>query len=142
VQGVVKNIIPAIASTNALISAACVLETLKITTFIAPTMNNYLMFMGQQAVYSYTGAMERTYTHTYMHATPHIISFNIMRCIWMAVDGCGGGAGEESCPACSSKVRRRTVAKETTLQAFIDTLKADASLYVHTGSAICGIRVI
>ena len=46
VQGVVKNIIPAIASTNAIVAAACATEVLKTITMCSAGMDNYMMFMG------------------------------------------------------------------------------------------------
>lgn len=52
--GVVKNVIAAVASTNAIIAAACSHECCKMLTFAAQTMNNYLMFMGGDGIYSPT----------------------------------------------------------------------------------------
>lgn len=49
-MGVVKNIIPAIASTNALISAACVSECVKILTAHNVRVDNYTQFLGQTRV--------------------------------------------------------------------------------------------
>ena len=42
-QGVTKNIIPAIPSTNAIVAAACTLEALKIITDVSCRLDNYMM---------------------------------------------------------------------------------------------------
>lgn len=61
-QGVVKNIIPAIASTNAIIAASCCNEALKIATACAPAMGmeeNYMMYSGNDSIYTYTFKHEK-----------------------------------------------------------------------------------
>lgn len=58
-QGVVKNIIPAIASTNAIIAAACANEAFKMATNSAKIMNNYMMYTGDEGIYSYTFELEK-----------------------------------------------------------------------------------
>jgi ubiquitin-activating enzyme E1 C len=58
-QGVVKNIIPAIASTNAIIAAACATEALKLATNVQPGLQNYMMYAGNEGIYTYTFSLEK-----------------------------------------------------------------------------------
>lgn len=58
-QGVVKRIIPAVASTNAVIAAACATEVFKLATSAAMPMNNYCVFNDTDGIYTYTYENER-----------------------------------------------------------------------------------
>jgi NEDD8-activating enzyme E1 len=58
-QGVAKNIIPAVASTNAVVAAACANEALKLCTYIAGSMDNFSMYNGTEGVYTFTYQNER-----------------------------------------------------------------------------------
>ena len=66
VKGVIKNIIPVVASTNAIVAAACALEALKIATLCAggsatngsPT--NYMMYSGSEGCHTNTFNFART----------------------------------------------------------------------------------
>lgn len=52
--GVVKNIIPAIASTNAIIAASCCNEAFKFATGTNPILSNYMMYSGDDSIFTYT----------------------------------------------------------------------------------------
>lgn len=56
--GVIKNIIPAVASTNAIVAAVSVSEALKVMTCMSQIMNNYMMYQGPEGVYTYTTAYQ------------------------------------------------------------------------------------
>ncbi|KAG8510585.1 NEDD8-activating enzyme E1 catalytic subunit, partial [Galemys pyrenaicus] len=58
-QGVVKRIIPAVASTNAVIAAVCATEVFKIATSAYIPLNNYLVFSDVDGLYTYTFEAER-----------------------------------------------------------------------------------
>lgn len=58
-QGVIKHIIPAVASTNAVIAAACATEVFKIATSCAPYMDNYMVINDSEGIYSFTYAPEK-----------------------------------------------------------------------------------
>ncbi|GMS89109.1 hypothetical protein PENTCL1PPCAC_11284, partial [Pristionchus entomophagus] len=58
-QGVLKRIIPAVASTNAVIAAACTVEALKCASNISKPIDNYAMFTDVEGVYMNVVQMER-----------------------------------------------------------------------------------
>ncbi|EDQ92048.1 uncharacterized protein MONBRDRAFT_34910 [Monosiga brevicollis MX1] len=58
-QGVVKRIIPNVASTSAVIAAACANEAFKLASSCAPTLNNYVVFNDTYGVYTHTFEYER-----------------------------------------------------------------------------------
>ncbi|EON64235.1 ubiquitin-activating enzyme E1 C [Coniosporium apollinis CBS 100218] len=100
-QGVVKNIIPAIASTNAIVAAACCNEAFKIVTSTNPPLgfpgtNNYMMYTGDDSVYTYT----------FEHSK------------------------KDDCPVCGNLAKNLEVDPNTTLEDFIASLaeKPEAQL--------------
>ncbi|VEL18498.1 unnamed protein product [Protopolystoma xenopodis] len=59
VKGVIKRIIPAVASTNAIIAASCATEVFKLVTFCYDYLNNYMNFNDADGIYTYTFPIER-----------------------------------------------------------------------------------
>ncbi|XP_065901241.1 NEDD8-activating enzyme E1 catalytic subunit-like [Dysidea avara] len=58
-QGVVKRIIPAVASSNAVIAAACTSEVFKMATSCSPPLSNYMVFNDTDGVYTYSFEAEK-----------------------------------------------------------------------------------
>lgn len=91
-QGVVKNIIPAIASTNAIIAASCCNEALKIASNCAPSLgypnDNYMMYSGNDSIYTYTFEHEK----------------------------------KDDCPVCGNLARNLEVDPRSTLQELIESM--------------------
>jgi len=58
-KGVIKHIIPAVASTNAVISAISVIETIKVLTACYAPIQNYMIFNDSQGVYTYVFEAEK-----------------------------------------------------------------------------------
>lgn len=118
-QGVVKNIIPAIASTNAIIAgmylrrrccaisdralilnliASCCNEAFKIATSSAAYLNNYFMLIGTDGVYSYTFEHEK----------------------------------RDDCPVCGGESLDITLSKDWTVERLIEILVERQDMYVHS----------
>lgn len=76
VQGVLKNIIPAVASTNAVIAAACTTEVFKIATSCYEALNNYLVFNDIDGIYTYKYEAEKKDNCLACSSIPQIIPIN------------------------------------------------------------------
>jgi len=98
-QGVAKRIIPAIASTNAIVAAACATECLKLATGCSPHMQvdsggHYMMYQGAEGVFTSTMAHER----------------------------------KDDCAVCSRVSVKIEIAREATFAQLIEALKTDERL--------------
>ena len=58
-QGVIKHIIPAVASTNACIATICATEVFKLATSCSQLLNNYVVLNKSQGIYTYVFEAER-----------------------------------------------------------------------------------
>ncbi|XP_054719605.1 NEDD8-activating enzyme E1 catalytic subunit-like [Uloborus diversus] len=75
-QGVIKNIIPAVASTNAVIAAACVTEVFKLATSSSTFLSNYMVFNDNDGVYTYTFEAEKKENCLACSAKIHPLTFS------------------------------------------------------------------
>lgn len=76
-QGVIKHIIPAVASTNAVIAAACTTEVFKIATSCFNPLNNYMVFNDADGLYSYTFEAERRPDCLSCSRRPQTLTFSV-----------------------------------------------------------------
>lgn len=76
-KGVVKHIIPAVASTNAVIAGISILEVIKVLTGCYKAMNNYIMFNDSQGIYTYVFEAEKKDDCPACSSKPIDISFPI-----------------------------------------------------------------
>lgn len=75
-QGVVKRIIPAVASTNAVIAAACATEVFKIASSAYIPLNNYLVFNDVDGLYTFTFEAERKENCSACSQVPQNLQFS------------------------------------------------------------------
>ena len=74
--GVIKNIIPAIASTNALIAASACNEAFKIASAAGPVLDNYMLYNGEDGTYCNAQQFSRNPTCEVCGNPPRELSVN------------------------------------------------------------------
>ncbi|XP_060526705.1 NEDD8-activating enzyme E1 catalytic subunit isoform X2 [Cylas formicarius] len=72
-QGVVKNIIPAVASTNAFIAGVCAAEVFKLATNCCMPLNNFMVYNNIDGIYTYSYEAERKENCTVCSNIPHSV---------------------------------------------------------------------
>ena len=112
-QGVVKNIIPAIASTNAIIAASCCNEAFKLATSSAsslgpPGSNNYMQYTGDAGVYTFTFEHEK----------------------------------KEDCPVCGSLPKDLVVSSEMSLRELVETFAERADMQLKKPNLSTGSKTL
>jgi len=75
--GVIKNVIPAISSTNALIAASTTIEALKLLTGCSTPLNNYFMYMGHEGLYSSTIVYEKNPNCKICNLKKHVVKIEV-----------------------------------------------------------------
>jgi len=85
-QGVVKNIIPAVASTNAVVAAVCSTEVFKIVTSCCLPLQNYMVFSDIDGIYSYSFEGERKENCSVCSGTTSILPFDGQSTLQEVVD--------------------------------------------------------
>ncbi|XP_076304693.1 ubiquitin-like activating enzyme 3 [Tachypleus tridentatus] len=75
-QGVIKHIIPAVASTNAVIAAVCTTEVFKLATSCCNPLNNYMVFNDTDGLYTYTFEAEKKENCLSCSQTVHFMEFS------------------------------------------------------------------
>jgi ubiquitin-activating enzyme E1 C len=85
-QGVVKRIIPAIASTNAVIAASCVHEIFKIATRTGGYLDNYMMYNGGEGVFTNTFVFEKKASCPVCGGEPMTLQFSSKATLQEVID--------------------------------------------------------
>ncbi|XP_072571084.1 NEDD8-activating enzyme E1 catalytic subunit isoform X3 [Paramormyrops kingsleyae] len=126
-QGVVKRIIPAVASTNAVIAAACATEVFKIASSAYISLNNYLMFNDVDGLYTYTFEADRKWTPDWQGEGSSCQWSSRVNAVSSAFDG-----HQENCPACSQVPQELQFAPSAKLQDVLNYLTKSATLQMKS----------